>query len=68
LPPERKRAVVDPRVVITNRLFAIAMEVASVRTNGVIDALLQPDRAPAPRRLGPAPRPRDGASPGVTEP
>lgn len=68
LPPERRRAVVDPRVVITNRVFAIAMEVASGRTNGVIEALLQPDRAPAPRRSGPAPRPRDGASPGITEP
>ena len=68
LPPERKRAVVDPRVVISNHVFAIAMEVTSNRTNSVLGALLHPDRNLPSRRLGPSPRPRDGASPSHTDP
>lgn len=58
LPPERKRAVVDPRVVIADRVFAIAMEVAPNRTNHVLEALLHRPPAVDSRRLRDAPRAR----------
>lgn len=46
LPPERKRSVVDPRVAISNHVFAVAMEIAPSEVSVTLDSLAP---APAPR-------------------
>lgn len=58
LPPERKRAVVDPRVAISNRVFAVSMEIGSNETSSALELLhrLSPGRDPRRNLLGPPPR------------
>jgi len=59
LPPERKRAVVDPRVIISNRVFALSMEIASAQTNRALETILRAGSAGEARRSSNGSRPRD---------
>lgn len=58
LPPERKRTIVDPRVVLSNHVFAVSMELAGEELSPPVGLTPRPAVPRDPRRPGPSPRTR----------
>lgn len=56
LPSERKRSVVDPRVFLSNHVYAVSIEMPT-HSNGVASVELAPGPAPGPRPRGDRPGP-----------
>lgn len=65
LPPERKRDLVDPKVAVSNRVFAVAMEVAGRRLTppAPLPERPRPAAAPGTRRPGAKPETPEGPTP-----
>jgi broad specificity phosphatase PhoE len=52
LPPERKRTIVDPRVVLSNHVFAVSMELAGEELSLPVGLTPRPAVPRDPRRVG----------------
>jgi Tfp pilus assembly PilM family ATPase len=64
LPQERRRSLVDPKVLITNRFFAVAMELGGQAAPPPLPpALKPPPPGREPRRAAPLPRPKAERAP-----
>lgn len=68
LPPERKRNLVDPRVYVTNRVFAVSLEIAMPAVSNANDPSRRPAASREPRRVLPPVRPRPAPLPVAPKP